>query len=154
MINKELDAMFDNLPTKVSKDFVKEKKGHGVDTDCLAERSSDFYSRRVSEVTIKEAAYQVMEQAYMKASANNTLPANARQIMYQARPLIQKLTDKMWKNDSLFTQNLLKNCYRILWERMPVRPHRGMLFMMLVVIYKNHTRASVLTRERWTFGTI
>ena len=49
-----------------------------------------------------------MEQAYLKASDNNTLPANARQIMYAARPLIlQKTVDKIWKNDSYFTQGLL-----------------------------------------------
>lgn len=107
MINKELDAMFDTLLTKVSKDFVKEKKktkrGRGLSRRAVKR----LYSRRVYEVSIKDAAYQVMEQAYMRASAGNTLPANARQIMYQARPLIQKLTDKMWKNDSHFTQKLL-----------------------------------------------
>jgi len=107
MINKELDQMFDKLLTKVSKDFVKEKKktkrGRGLSGRAIKR----LYSRRVYEVSIKDAAYQVMEQAYLRASANNTLPANARQVMYQARPLIQKLTDKMWKNDSLFTQKLL-----------------------------------------------
>jgi hypothetical protein len=112
MINKELDQMFDKLLTKVSKDFVQEKKrtrrGRGLSRRAIRR----LYSRRVSEVTIKDAAYQVMEQAYMRASANGTLPANARQIMYQARPLIQKLTDKMWKNDSLFTQKLLPDYMR------------------------------------------
>ena len=33
----------------------------------------------------KEAAAQVMVEAYMKASANGTLPATARQVMYAAR---------------------------------------------------------------------
>ena len=37
----------------------------------------------------KDAAYEVMEEAYLKASANGTLPAHARQIMYQARGYIQ-----------------------------------------------------------------
>lgn len=112
MINKELDQMFDKLLTKVSKDFVKEKKrtkrGSGLSRRAIRR----LYSRRVSEATIKDAAYQVMEQAYTRASAGGTLPANARQIMYQARPLIQKLTDKMWKNDSLFTQKLLPDYMR------------------------------------------
>jgi hypothetical protein len=35
---------------------------------------------------VKEAAFHVMEEAYMAASANGTLPANARQIYYAARP--------------------------------------------------------------------
>ena len=62
-------------------------------------------------MTVKEAAYQVMEQAYMKASSNNTLPANARQIMYAARPLIIRLTGNIspWKNTATFTQKHLPN---------------------------------------------
>lgn len=59
---------------------------------------------------IKEAAYCVMEQAYMHASNNNTLPANARQIMYAARPLVMELTDgKCWSDSDYFTQTLLNN---------------------------------------------
>jgi hypothetical protein len=50
-----------------------------------------------------------MEQAYRKASSNGTLPANARQMMYAARPLIIELTGKAapWKNSATFTQGLL-----------------------------------------------
>ena len=62
------------------------------------------------ELSIKDAAYNVMERAYMKASASNTLPANARQIMYAARPLVLELTGgKSWKKSSYFTQTLLPN---------------------------------------------
>ena len=42
-----------------------------------------------SIVTIRDAACAIMEEAYLKASANGTLPALARQIMYAARPQIQ-----------------------------------------------------------------
>ena len=59
------------------------------------------------QVTIKEAARRVMERAYMTASANGTLPANARQVMYAARPLIQKLVPDKQLNDQYFTQVLL-----------------------------------------------
>ena len=60
-------------------------------------------------MTAKAAAWQVMEQAYLKASNNGTLPANARQMMYAARPLIIELTGKAapWKNSATFTQGLL-----------------------------------------------
>ena len=60
-------------------------------------------SRRVSQ---KDAAYEVMEEAYLKASANGTLPAHARQIMYQARRHIQERTGKQL-DDAYFTQTLL-----------------------------------------------
>jgi len=45
----------------------------------------------------------------MKASNHGRLPANARQIMYAARPLIIALTGKSspWKHSSYFTQTLL-----------------------------------------------
>ena len=42
-------------------------------------------------MTIKVAAYNVMTEAYMAVSDNGTLPANARQIMYAARPKILEL---------------------------------------------------------------
>ena len=47
-----------------------------------------------------------MEQAYLKVSANDTLPAKARQIMYKARPLVQEKTGKRL-DDQYFTQTLL-----------------------------------------------
>jgi hypothetical protein len=67
------------------------------------------YSTRV---TIKDAAYECMEEAYMKASAGGTLPAHARQIMYAARPtILAKAHDRHGQpyelTDIYFTQTLL-----------------------------------------------
>jgi hypothetical protein len=59
-------------------------------------------------VSLKEAAWKHMEAAYMKASGDDPLPANARQIMYAARPHIQEATGKHL-DDSYFTQVLLPN---------------------------------------------
>ena len=56
--------------------------------------------------TIKDAAWEIMEEAYLKASAQGTLPAHARQIMYAARPYIQEETGKLL-DDKYFTQTLL-----------------------------------------------
>src|SRR5262249_33995933 len=67
---------------------------------------------------IKEAAYRVMEEAYREVSENPSdpqqrLPANARQIMYKARPLVLALTGgKCWKKSSSFTQGYLPNFIR------------------------------------------
>jgi hypothetical protein len=66
-----------------------------------------------NEASLLEAAFACMKEAYLKASANNTLPANARQIMYAARPLvIAYLRDAgcertCWRNSAYFTQRLL-----------------------------------------------
>jgi hypothetical protein len=64
-------------------------------------------TRPQRSLSIKDAAWQVMEEAYLEASDNGTLPANARQIMYAARPLILKLTGLEKFTDSYFTQTLL-----------------------------------------------
>ena len=67
------------------------------------------YSTRV---TIKEVAYECMEEAYLKASAGGTLPAHARQVMYAARPtILAKAHDRSGDPPKLesvyFTQTLL-----------------------------------------------
>ena len=65
-------------------------------------------AQRQRGMSIRDAAFEVMERAYMKASGDNTLPANARQIMYAARPWVIELTGgKCWRNSSYFTQVLL-----------------------------------------------
>ena len=57
-------------------------------------------------VSFKEAAGEIMESAYLKVSGNGEYPANARQIMYAARPHIQKVTGRELNAD-YFTQTLL-----------------------------------------------
>jgi anti-sigma regulatory factor (Ser/Thr protein kinase) len=57
-------------------------------------------------MTLKAAAFAVMEGAWAKATGNGTMPASARTVYYQARPLMQGLTDRAI-GDDYFTQNLL-----------------------------------------------
>jgi hypothetical protein len=54
------------------------------------------YARMTRErgTSFKEAAAQIMPEAYRKVSGSGNLPANARQIMYAARPHIQQVTGK------------------------------------------------------------
>ena len=66
---------------------------------------------RTRKVTIKDAAYQVMEQAYLKASGGGTLPALARQVMYAARPIIQEMTGE-FLSDQYFTQGSCRITFR------------------------------------------
>ncbi|NJM13211.1 MAG: hypothetical protein HC889_16275, partial [Synechococcaceae cyanobacterium SM1_2_3] len=88
-------------------------------------------------MSVKAAAYQVMEAAYLKASSNGTLPANARQIMYVARPLIIELTGKAspWKNDATFTQMLLPDFMRDHLRSVKT----GMSFLMIEVTLPSRT---------------
>jgi hypothetical protein len=59
-------------------------------------------------IQFKEAAWEIMEEAYNKASGNGAYPANARQIMYAARPHIQQKVGKPLQS-AYFTQTLLPN---------------------------------------------
>jgi hypothetical protein len=59
--------------------------------------------------TQKTAAWEVMKDAYMAASALGTLPALVRQIYYQARPKIMAVTDDKELEYNYFSQTLLPN---------------------------------------------
>jgi hypothetical protein len=64
-------------------------------------------AQRAGVMKLREAAYRVMEQAYRHARGT-CASANARQVMYAARPLVLGLTGgKCWKRSSYFTQTLL-----------------------------------------------
>ena len=61
---------------------------------------------REAGVQFKEAAWEIMEEAYNKASGNGSYTALARQIMYAGRPFIQKEVGKELQT-KYFTQTLL-----------------------------------------------
>jgi hypothetical protein len=94
--------------------LVREGTKKWTRTRKAEERSPASRSYRMSRMTrergvsFKEAAAQIMEQAYLKVSGNSTLPANARQLMYAARGHIQKVTGKQLESN-YFTQTLLPN---------------------------------------------
>jgi DNA topoisomerase VI subunit B len=105
-VEKELKSMIINS----CKAWTKMKR--------QADRAGRVRDRQIEEMrrnekrqymTAKAAAYRVMEAAYLKASGNDKYPANARQIMYAARPDVIRMTgkEKPWKNSSYFTQVLL-----------------------------------------------
>jgi len=58
-------------------------------------------------MSIREAAFAVMADAYAAASDNGALPANARQVFYAARPEVLRLTGKDTLDSGYFTQGLL-----------------------------------------------
>jgi hypothetical protein len=89
----------------VTAKWAKQRKAE--ERHAAAMRNRRDALTRVRQITIKEAAWQVMETAYLKASGGGRLPANARQIMYAARPKILELTGKEALDDAYFTQTLL-----------------------------------------------
>jgi hypothetical protein len=91
----------------VTRRWLKQRKAEERNRSVRANREAAL--RRSRRVTIKSAAFVVMERAYREASANDTLFANARQVMYAARPEILKLTNNKPFDDNYFTQTLLPN---------------------------------------------
>jgi hypothetical protein len=79
--------------------------------------------RGSKKISIKQVAFDVMEAAYNIASSNGEYYANARQIMYAARPEILKRTGNAELDDVYFTQTLLKDYieerepdWKIVWD--------------------------------------
>jgi hypothetical protein len=60
-----------------------------------------------SRTTQKQAAWQVLEEAYIAVSNGGALPALARQIYYQARPKIMAMTNNKQLAYGYFSQTLL-----------------------------------------------
>ncbi len=91
----------------VTKHWARQRKQEERTTNALLRRRQALTG--AGKMPTKDAAYLVMEEAYLKASSNNTLPAHARQIMYAARRRILELTGKDHLKDTYFTQTLLPN---------------------------------------------
>ena len=90
---------------RITKAWTQQRKREERHTSKAEERAERLSRRKT--VSQKDAAWDVMEKAYLAASANGTLPANARQIMYAARPHILEMTGGDRLGDAYFTQTLL-----------------------------------------------
>jgi hypothetical protein len=112
IVNDILDA----VETATSK-WTRQKKSEEKHPGMIRYRVSRLTKEpRMSQ---KEAAWEVMETAYMAASGSNTLPALARQIFYQARPKIMELTDDKQLAYGYFSQVLLPDYieeHRVSWN--------------------------------------
>src|SRR6476619_3688328 len=96
--------IIDAVETATSK-WTRQKKSEERHPGNIRYRTSRM--TREPRTTQKEAAWEVMEQAYLAASGNGDLPASARQIYYQARPKVMALTDDKELAYGYFSQTLL-----------------------------------------------
>jgi hypothetical protein len=120
-------ALIDTI-AGVTKKWTKQRKREERERSTTLNRR--YFLVRQHVVSIREAAWRVIPDAYMKASANNKLPANARQIMYAARPKIAQLADRELGGtfDKYFTQTLLPDYiarHRPAWASKVVFDARG-----------------------------
>ena len=100
-----VSATIKDLVEKVTKDWYTQRKREEREASRKLERRDRLISAK--KVSIKDAAWRAMEEAYLKASDRGTLPAKPRQIMYAARPDILRMTGKDTLDDAYFTQTLL-----------------------------------------------
>jgi hypothetical protein len=99
----DANALIESL-TAVTKYWTKQRKQEERDAKASQRRTDAMI--RSQRVTVREASFQVMAEAYLKASGRGTLPAGARQVMYAARGSIQEATGRQLDQD-YFTQVLL-----------------------------------------------
>jgi hypothetical protein len=92
----------------VAKEWKKAKR-HADKEDRVSSYRLARMRYKPTRETIRDAAFQVMEDAYGKASGGGRYPANARQIYYAARPQILKITGEDEISSQYFTQTLLKD---------------------------------------------
>lgn len=99
-----------NLVNSVTQKWARQRKSEERNASRQFRRRQAM--ARCTRVTLKEAAFAVMQEAYLKASSGGRLPAHARQIMYAARGQIQHQTGERL-DDKYFTQTLLPEYLRI-----------------------------------------
>jgi Topoisomerase 6 subunit A/Spo11, Toprim domain len=98
--------MLDALETATAK-WTRQKKSEERHPGNIRYRVSRM--TKEPRTTQKEAAYGVMEEAYIRASGGGRLPAKVRQIFYQARPKIMELTEDKNLDYGYFSQVLVPN---------------------------------------------
>jgi Topoisomerase 6 subunit A/Spo11, Toprim domain len=96
--------ILDAVETATSK-WTRQKKSEERHPGMVRYRASRM--TREPRTTQKDAAWQVMKEAYLTASGPRQLPAKARQIYYQARPKIMALTEDKELAYGYFSQTLL-----------------------------------------------
>jgi hypothetical protein len=108
--------LLDCVETATTK-WTRQKKAEERHPGNVRYRASRM--TREPRTTQKEAAWMVLEAAYMAASGNGSLPALARQVYYQARPRIMALTDDKELAYGYFSQTLLPDYieeHRVDWR--------------------------------------
>jgi hypothetical protein len=96
--------ILDAVETATSK-WTRQKKSEERHPGNIRYRASRM--TREPRTSQKEAAWSILEDAYMAASGNGRLPALARQIFYQARPKIMAMTEDKELQYGYFSQTLL-----------------------------------------------
>lgn len=136
VLDHDIAAAINLAVAAVTERWAKQRKAEERDRNRRLRRREQLVDKPV-RISTKQAASEVMRDAYMKASDDGQLPAKPRQIMYAARPKILEITGKDTLDDAYFTQTLLPDyieehadeCARwdIVWDARGTftEPHTG-----------------------------
>ena len=102
----DLSTALSSSVRSVTKEWTRQRTAEERAASAAANREARL-CRVPRSTTIREAAFDVMEQAYLAASDDGRLPVRPRQIMYRARPLILEMIEEGGFDDAYFTQVLL-----------------------------------------------
>ncbi len=105
-----LDAVI-GLTESVTKDWTRQRKAEERDANARTRRLDRL--TRAPRETIRDAAFQVMEEAYLHASTNGMRPVNPRQIYYAARREILLATGRDQLQSNYFLQVSLRDYMEI-----------------------------------------
>jgi hypothetical protein len=89
----------------VTKDWAKQRKAEERDRNAVLNRRHRLV--RSARLSIRDAAFFVMEESYLAASDDGLLPVKPRQIMYVARPKILQMTGERELGGNYFAQTVL-----------------------------------------------
>ena len=92
---------------------TQEKERRKMQRRIKAERRARKRREKAQKrfASLKDACFHHMEQAYLQASDDGSLPANARQIMYAIRPLVKRDMDGDWYSDDRHFQSEIIRAY-------------------------------------------
>jgi hypothetical protein len=128
-VRKELQELI----WECSRELYLEKKRR--DRNERAALKADENSLKEATISFKEAVFKVLPDAMLKATGG-LLPAGARAVFYQVRPLIQKYTEKEL-GYNYFSQTLLTD------YRQTVGPLDLLYYDPRGVLYEPHTGIAV-----------
>lgn len=126
-----------SLVGKVTGKWAKQRKAE--ERHASAEVNRRYALLKQYKTTLKDVVNEHIEAAYLAVSSNNTLPAHARQLMYDVRRRIQATTDEPL-NDAYFTQTLLPTFMR---ENSELTAAWDVVFDARGHFHEPHTRVTV-----------
>jgi hypothetical protein len=123
------------LTKSVAADWTKQRKAEERDANAAAARTTRLIRSR--RMTIREAAFRVMDDAYDRASTGGTLPVNPRQVYYAARRAVLLATGADSLESGYFLQTLLPEYQKLydcddwdlIWDSRGhfTEPHTGLV---------------------------